>query len=174
MPRVPSPSSLCLDCSCKRTTGSKKWHRAVRRTPQSVRLLAPLRCAGQKNHRKEFGLEAASHARRSRIIPTIFYHPAGCDSTIHEYSRKTLHSAFCIRHRAIAHISQKASRWPRGCTGRASESGVSDCLATRRSCELLEIRGRARRVVKDKGSGLIKPIETHRKRTDQCKELEGF
>jgi hypothetical protein len=33
-------------------------------------------------------------------------------------------------------------------------------------------KGAARRIVKDKGSGLIKPIETHRKRTDQCKELE--
>ena len=31
----------------------------------------------------------------------------------------------------------------------------------------------ARRIVNDKGSGLIKPIETRRKRTDQCKELDS-
>ena len=28
--------------------------------------------------------------------------------------------------------------------------------------------------LEDKGFGLIKPIETHRKKTYQCKELEGF
>jgi hypothetical protein len=34
------------------------------------------------------------------------------------------------------------------------------------------LRARLGALFKDKGSGLIKPIETHRKRTDQCKELE--
>jgi len=52
---------------------------------------------------------------------------------------------------------------------------VSDCLATPLAlASSWKSKGAARRIVKDKGSGLIKPIETHRKRTDQCKELEGF
>src|ERR1700733_13844049 len=52
-------------------------------------------------------------------------------------------------------------------------SRVSDCLATPLAlASSWKSRGAARRIVKDKGSRLIKPIETHRKRTDQCKELE--
>jgi hypothetical protein len=52
-------------------------------------------------------------------------------------------------------------------------SRVSDCLATPLAlASSWKSKGAARRIVKDKGSGLIKPIETHRKRTDQCKELE--
>ena len=52
-------------------------------------------------------------------------------------------------------------------------SRVSDCLATPLAlANFSKSKGAARRIVKDKGSGLIKPIETHRKRTDQCKELE--
>ena len=54
-------------------------------------------------------------------------------------------------------------------------SRVSDCLATPLAfASSWKSKGAARRIVKDKGPGLIKPIETHRKRTDQCKELEGF
>ena len=52
-------------------------------------------------------------------------------------------------------------------------SRVSDCLATPLAlASSWKSKGAARRIVKDKGSGLIEPIETHRKRTDQCKELE--
>jgi hypothetical protein len=52
-------------------------------------------------------------------------------------------------------------------------SRVSDCLATPLAlASSWKSKGAARRIVKDKGSGLIKPIETHRKRTDQCKESE--
>src|ERR1700730_5526072 len=52
-------------------------------------------------------------------------------------------------------------------------SRVSDCLATPLAlASSWKSKGAARRIVKDKGSGLIKPIETHRKRADQCKELE--
>ena len=52
-------------------------------------------------------------------------------------------------------------------------SRVSDCLATPLAlASSWKSKGAARRIVKDKGSGLIKPIETHRKRTDQRKELE--
>src|ERR1700730_10157672 len=52
-------------------------------------------------------------------------------------------------------------------------SRVSDCLATPLAlASSWKSKGAARRIVKDKGSGLIKPIETHRKGTDQCKELE--
>ena len=52
-------------------------------------------------------------------------------------------------------------------------SRVSDRLATPLAlASSWKSKGAARRIVKDKGSGLIKPIETHRKRTDQCKELE--
>src|SRR5260370_13432465 len=54
-------------------------------------------------------------------------------------------------------------------------SRVSDCLATPLALSSSwSAKLAARRIVKDKGSGLIKPIETHRKRTDQCKELEGL
>jgi hypothetical protein len=50
---------------------------------------------------------------------------------------------------------------------------VSDCLATPLAlASSWKSKGTARRIVKDKGSGLIKPIETHGKRTDQRKELE--
>jgi len=42
------------------------------------------------------------------------------------------------------------------------ESELLSCH-TAGSCELLEIKGAARRIVKDKGSGLIKPIETTEK-----------
>src|ERR1700736_217065 len=52
-------------------------------------------------------------------------------------------------------------------------SRVSDCLATPLAlASSWKSKAAARRIVKDKGSGLIKPTETHRKRTDQCKELE--
>jgi len=52
-------------------------------------------------------------------------------------------------------------------------SRVSDCLATPLAlASSWKSKGAARRIVKDKGSGLIKPIETHRKRTEQCKYLE--
>jgi hypothetical protein len=52
-------------------------------------------------------------------------------------------------------------------------SRVTDCLATPLAlASSWKSKGAARRIVKDKGSGLNKPIETHRKRTDQCKELE--
>ena len=57
--------------------------------------------------------------------------------------------------------------------GEPLSSRVSDCLATPLAlASSWKSKGAARRIVKDKGSGLIKPIETHRKRTDQCKELE--
>ena len=50
---------------------------------------------------------------------------------------------------------------------------MSDCLATPLAlASSWKSKSAARRIVEDKGSGLIKPIETHRKRTDQCKELE--
>ena len=50
---------------------------------------------------------------------------------------------------------------------------MSDCLATALAlASSWKSKGAARRIVKDEGSGLIKPIETHRKGTDQCKELE--
>jgi hypothetical protein len=52
-------------------------------------------------------------------------------------------------------------------------SRVSDCLATPLAlANSWKSKGAARRIVKDKGTGLIKPVDTHRKRTDQCKELE--
>jgi hypothetical protein len=52
-------------------------------------------------------------------------------------------------------------------------SRVIDCLATPLAlASSWKSKDAARRIVKDKGSGLIKLIETHRKRTDQCKELE--
>src|ERR1035438_4957912 len=52
-------------------------------------------------------------------------------------------------------------------------SRVSDCLVTPLApASSWKSKGAARRIVKDKGSGLIRPIETRRKRTDQCKELE--
>jgi hypothetical protein len=52
-------------------------------------------------------------------------------------------------------------------------SRVRDCLTTPLAlASFWKSKGAARRIVKDKGSGLIKPIETHRKRTDRCKELE--
>src|SRR5580704_12991394 len=51
-------------------------------------------------------------------------------------------------------------------------SRVSDCLATPLAlASSWKSEGAARRIVKDKGSGLIKPIETHRIRSDQCKEF---
>jgi len=54
-------------------------------------------------------------------------------------------------------------------------SRVSDCHATLLALvSSWKSKGAARRIVKDKGSGLIKPVDTHRKRTDQCKELERF
>src|ERR1700757_1189442 len=47
-------------------------------------------------------------------------------------------------------------------------SRVSDCLATPLAfASSRKSKDAARRIVKDKGPGLIKPIETHRKRTDQ-------
>jgi hypothetical protein len=54
-------------------------------------------------------------------------------------------------------------------------SRVSDCLATPLAlASSWKSKGAARRIVKDKGSGLINPIETLPKRTGQCKEVEGF
>ena len=115
MPRAPSPRSLFLDCSCMRTTGSKKPRRVARRTTRFARLPALSRSADRKNHRIESGLEAGSRVRRSRTIPTTFDHPAKCGSTIHECCRRTPRVASGIRHRPTAHISQKAARSPSGC-----------------------------------------------------------
>jgi len=48
--------------------------------------------------------------------------------------------------------------------------GVSDCLATPLAlASSWKSKGAARRIVKDKGSGLIKPIETHRKELTSAK-----
>ena len=59
-----------------------------------------------------------------------------------------------------------------GPQGDPLSSRVSDCLATPPAlASSSKSEGAARRIVKDKGSGLIKPIETHRIRSDQCKEF---
>jgi len=59
-----------------------------------------------------------------------------------------------------------------GPQGDPLSSRVSDCLATPLAlASSWKSEGAARRIVKDKGSGLIKPIETHRIRSDQCKEF---
>jgi hypothetical protein len=47
---------------------------------------------------------------------------------------------------------------------------VSDCLVTPLAlASSWKSKGAARRIVKDKGSGLIKPIETHRKELTSAK-----
>src|SRR5438270_12771316 len=54
-------------------------------------------------------------------------------------------------------------------------SRVNDCLATPLAlASSWKSKGAARRIVKIRAPGLFEPIATHRKRTDQCKELEGF
>ena len=52
---------------------------------------------------------------------------------------------------------------------------MSDCLATPLAlASSWKSKGAARRIVKDKGSGLIKPIETHRKRTKELTSAKNW
>src|ERR1700685_685225 len=102
------------------------------------------------------------------IHPPLSSHPPGCSgeaSQTQDWMRNG-YTKGLVRYGGNRRIFRSQ--------GDPLSSRVSDCLATPLAlASSWKSKGAARRIIKDKGSGLIKPIETHRKRTDQCKELEG-